>query len=141
MVTNTLSFWVSLKRRNRTATVFAAPSGGKAGSVLSLPQINYLLKSQQQLVCWFEFYLAFKHKNKRRLKKAKSSNGEIKVWFSSLGTGSLSNTPTQTYIAMIESPLLSGRFDYFPNTRRKHHSSKTCLPDYTWGFHITIHLG
>lgn len=51
MVTDMLSFWVSLEQQNRAVTVFAAPSGGKAGNVLSLPQINYLLKSEQQLVC------------------------------------------------------------------------------------------
>lgn len=75
------------------------------------------------------------------MKKAKSSNGEIEVWLSSLGTGSPSNAPTQAHMAVIESPLLSGRFDYFPNTRRKPHSSKACLPQHTWGFHVTINLG
>lgn len=70
MVTDMLSFWVSSKQQNRP--VPAAPSGGKAGKVLSFPQINYLLKSQQQLVCWFEFYPQCKHRKKKRLKKQKA---------------------------------------------------------------------
>lgn len=50
MVTDMLSCWVTLKEQNRTVIVFAAPLERKAGSMLTLPLINYLLRSQQ-LVC------------------------------------------------------------------------------------------
>lgn len=51
MITDKLSFCVTLKEQNGTVTIFAEPSVGKAGNVLSLPQINCLLKLHQQLAC------------------------------------------------------------------------------------------
>lgn len=71
MVTDMFSIWVSSKQQN--TPVPAATSGEKAGNMLSFPQINYLLKSQQQLVCWFEFYPQYKHRKKKRLQKQKAA--------------------------------------------------------------------